>query len=190
MNMRRSQKKPEQDRSGLILLISIGLVGALVTGISYLLFHQPAVTREMQGRIVPPFYASVAAAQPLPATLEPNTFQEAKIHTAYATARQKPALLAQQPCYCGCSRLGHRSLLDCFRSDHAAKCSICIREANYARELDARGKCAVDIRNKIIRTDWKSWESFNAIMSFLARRIGFEFERTSGGLNGSSSNEL
>lgn len=158
MNMRRSQKKPEQDRSGLILLISIGLVGALVTGISYLLFHKPAVTREMQGRIVPPFYASVAAAQPLPTTLEPSRFPHPTIRDAYAIARKKPAVLAQQPCYCGCDRQGHRSLLDCFKNEHAAGCSICVREAKYASDLDARGKCAAEIRDGIVRGDWKSLE--------------------------------
>jgi uncharacterized membrane protein len=158
--MKRRQKKPEQDLLGLILMITFGVfVLAAFAGFSYLLFHRPALTHQVQKGPVPPFYASEAAAQPLPATLEPDKFREQKIQAAYATARHKPAILAQQPCYCGCARQGHRSLLDCFRSDHAAKCSICIREANYARELEARVKCAVDIRNSIIRTDWKSLES-------------------------------
>lgn len=157
--MKRKHKKPEQDWLGLILLIASGVVAvALVSVLFFYLPHQAALRREAQRAHVPPFFASEAAAQPLPATVEPTRFQEPRIQTAYETARKKPAILAQQPCYCGCDRQGHRSLLDCFISEHAAKCSICIREANYARELDARGKCAVDIRNDITRTDWKSLE--------------------------------
>jgi len=154
--MRRKRKKPEQDWLGLTLIIAFGV---FVVAIVAAIFYQAASKREARRAQVPPFYGSAVAAQPLPATLEPNAFQDQKIQAAYAMARQKPAILAQQPCYCGCDRHGHRSLLDCFKSEHAAKCSICIREANYIRELDARGKCAVDIRNSIIRTDWKSLES-------------------------------
>ena len=154
--MRHKRKKPEQDWLGLILIITFGV---FVVAIVAAIFYQAASTREARKAQVPPFYASLAAAQPLPATLEPSRFQEQKIQAGYAMAHQKPAILAQQPCYCGCDRQGHRSLLDCFKTEHAAKCSVCIREANYARELDARGKCAVDIRNSIIRTDWRSRES-------------------------------
>ncbi len=160
LNMKRSRKKPEKDWFGLILAITFGMVVAgFSAGFLYLLSRRPVPTHQTQRESVPPFYASVAQAQPLPATLEPNTFQEPQVQAAYTTARQKPAILAQQPCYCGCERQGHRSLLDCFKSEHAAKCSICVREANYAHELDARGKCAVEIRNSIVQTDRKSLES-------------------------------
>jgi hypothetical protein len=157
--MRQRRKKSEQDWPGLILMIIFGVAAVALVSVILYFSGRRAVTHEARGTTVPPFFASVAEAQPLPATLEPSTFQEPKIQSAYAMARQKPAILAQQPCYCGCSRLGHRSLLDCFRSEHAAKCSICIREANYARELDTKGRGAVDIRDSIIRTDWRSLES-------------------------------
>ena len=158
--MKRRRKRPEQDLLGLTLLIAFGVFAvALASVLFFYLPHQAALRHDARRLPGPPFFASAAAAQPLPAVLEPNAFQDPRIQSAYAMARQKPAILAQQPCYCGCDRQGHRSLLDCFKSEHAAKCSICIREANYARELDAKGKCAVDIRNSIIRTDWKSLES-------------------------------
>jgi hypothetical protein len=156
--MKRRRKKPEQDWLGLTLLIAFGVVVvALASVLFFYLPHQARLGHE--ARRVPPFFATAAAAEPLPAVLESRMFDEPRIQSAYAMARQKPAILAQQPCYCGCDRQGHRSLLDCFKSEHAAKCSICIREANYAREQDANGKCAVDIRNNIIRTDWKSLEN-------------------------------
>ena len=156
--MRRRRKKPEQDWAGLVMIVIFGVAAVALVSVILYSSHRVAVMSQARRAAIPPFFASVAEAQPLPTTLEPDKSQEPKNQSAYTMARQKPAILAQQPCYCGCSRLGHRSLLDCFRSEHATKCSICIREANYARELDARGKCAVDIRNKIMRTDWKSLE--------------------------------
>lgn len=158
--MRHKHKKPQQDRFGLALIIIFGVfVVASASFLVYLLLQRPASTRKATKVPAPPFYSSAAAAQPLPTTLEPSRFQEAKIQGAYAIARQKPAVLAQQPCYCGCEHQGHRSLLDCFRSEHAAACSTCVREANYAREMEGRGKCPAEIRDGIIRGDWKSWES-------------------------------
>ena len=155
--MRRRPKKLERDWLGLILIIGLGAVVAATVAVSfYRLSHRPDLTHEAQSRSVPPFYASAAEAQPLPATLEPNRFPGTRIKSAYAIARQKPAVLAQQPCYCGCDRQGHRSLLDCFANEHAASCSICIREAEYANGMDAHGKCAAEIRTGIIRGDWKS----------------------------------
>ncbi len=155
--MKRRQKKPPQDMPGLIMLVIFGLaVLGVASALLYMAARRPAIKHDAARQPVPPFFSSVAAAQPLPATLEPSRFQEPGVQNAYAFARKEPAILAQQPCYCGCQRQGHRSLLDCFQSDHAAKCSICIREAEYARELEAGDKCAAEIREGIIRGDWKS----------------------------------
>jgi uncharacterized protein with PCYCGC motif len=170
--MRGRRKKQEQDWAGLIMIIIFGVATLALVSVIFYSSHRVAVMDQARRAAVPPFFASVAEAQPLPITLEPDQSQEPKIQSAYAMARQKPAILAQQPCYCSCNRLGHRRLLDCLRSEHAAKCSICIRESNYARELDAGGKCAVDIRNKIIRTDWKSLGEANAVMDFFVVRTG------------------
>lgn len=157
--MKRKHKKPQQDLAGLVMLIAFGVVAVIFVCVLFYFvpkrpFSKPGVT---SGRI-PPFLSSVAAAQPLPATLEPSRFQAPKVQRAYLMARAKPAILAQQPCYCDCSSQGHRSLLDCFRTEHGAACSICVHEANYAAKLDAQGKCAAEIRDGIIRGDWKSLE--------------------------------
>ncbi len=69
---------------------------------------------------VPPFYPSADAARSLPATLSPAVFSDPLIARVYRIAEQIPEVLAQQPCYCHCQRLGHRSLLDCHVTDHAA----------------------------------------------------------------------
>ncbi|MEW5976310.1 MAG: PCYCGC motif-containing (lipo)protein [Acidobacteriota bacterium] len=68
---------------------------------------------------VPPFHSSPEAAGTLPRTL-PAGFRDPNSAHAYRIAGQIPSILAQQPCYCWCDQYGHRSLLDCFVSDHAA----------------------------------------------------------------------
>ncbi len=69
---------------------------------------------------IPPFHPSAAAAQPLPRTLPSTEFAIPIVARAYEIAARIPKVLAQQPCYCWCDRYGHRSLLDCFASDHGA----------------------------------------------------------------------
>ncbi len=69
----------------------------------------------------PPYHRSAAAARPLPRTLPPDYFRRSPlVARAYQIAGEIPTVIAQQPCYCRCDRLGHRSLLDCYASDHGA----------------------------------------------------------------------
>ncbi len=69
----------------------------------------------------PPYNRSAAAARPLPRTLPPEYFRRSPlVARAYQIAGEIPTVIAQQPCYCRCDRLGHRSLLDCYASDHGA----------------------------------------------------------------------
>jgi hypothetical protein len=70
---------------------------------------------------VPPFFATEEAAWPLPVTLSPEIFRNALGFETYRIAKNIPGVLAQQPCYCNCDAgFGHRSLLDCYRDNHAA----------------------------------------------------------------------
>jgi Protein of unknown function with PCYCGC motif len=82
-------------------------------------------------------------------TLDPARFQgDAK--QAYEIARRNPALLAQLHCYCGCdNELGHRNLLDCFRTDHGSHCEICTGEAIEAERLAQRGMPVEQIRDAL-----------------------------------------
>ncbi len=69
----------------------------------------------------PPYNRSAAAARPLPRTLPPEYFRRSPlVARAYQIAGEIPTVIAQQPCYCRCDRIGHRSLLDCYASDHGA----------------------------------------------------------------------
>lgn len=69
----------------------------------------------------PPYHRSAAAARPLPRTLPPGYFRRSPlVARAYQIAGEIPTVIAQQPCYCRCEKFGHRSLLDCYASDHGA----------------------------------------------------------------------
>jgi hypothetical protein len=133
---------------------------ALFSGIGYMALHTTSKP-EIDAAEVPVFYERAADARPFPATLEPTTFKRADLREAYQTAKEIPGVLVQQPCYCYCQRKGHRSLLDCFKTDHAASCSICIREALLAAQMHRRQKSAEEIRRAITQGPWAGEGSSN-----------------------------
>lgn len=138
----------------LTLTSAVFLLGTLATH-SFLWVPVAAVAQNAQQR-VPPFYQSAEAAKPFPATLPPETFDQPAVARAYRAAREIPGVLAQQPCYCWCNRMGHRSLLDCFASRHAEGCLICTNEALLAERMTRARKTPAEIRDAIIRGDWRS----------------------------------
>ena len=84
-----------------------------------------------------------------PITLDPKAFAGAAA-AAYRIARKRPGLLSKLHCYCGCDRvLGHRNLLDCYRSPHAASCEICMGEAEDADEMAREGSVVEQIREAL-----------------------------------------
>lgn len=108
-------------------------------------------------RPVPPYFKSAKAAQPLPRVLPASRFAgRPVVMRSYEIAAKIPAVLAQEPCYCGCDHhFGHRSLLDCHASDHTAGCAVCVKETFLTYELHQQGKTPAQIRAAIIRGDWK-----------------------------------
>ncbi len=75
---------------------------------------------------------------------------------AYELATKIPVVLAQLPCYCYCERIGHSSLHTCFESNHGAHCGICMKEVYYAYEQTKLKKTPTQIRNGIIKGEWKA----------------------------------
>lgn len=70
---------------------------------------------------IPAHFLNVADARPLPAVLDPKQFSDPSVVKAYRYAKEIPEIFSQQPCYCHCDKgNGHRSLLDCFATDHGA----------------------------------------------------------------------
>jgi len=106
-------------------LLSLPLVGVfLLVGPTQPGTRAPLRTvgaqRPLSSAAVPPFHKSAETARPLPPTLSPVLFKEEAAAKAYQVAQKIPEVLAQQPCYCHCARLGHGSLLDCYMTNHAA----------------------------------------------------------------------
>ena len=74
---------------------------------------------------------------------------------AYELAAKIPNVIYQQPCYCYCDRMGHKSLHSCFEDTHGAECSTCMKELYYSYQMTKQHKTAEQIRKGIIRGDWK-----------------------------------
>jgi hypothetical protein len=74
---------------------------------------------------------------------------------AYELASRIPAVLHQQPCYCYCDRMGHNSLHSCFEGTHGARCATCVKEVYYSYQQHKAGKTAAQIRDGIIKGEWK-----------------------------------
>ena len=104
-----------------------------------------------------PAYHAQAPKGGLPETLKPENFPDPLVKNAYAIAARIKKTLYQQPCYCHCDRSkGHTSLLDCFASEHGSGCGTCIYEDFYAYEQLHKDKTAAQIREGIIKGEWKS----------------------------------
>ena len=74
---------------------------------------------------------------------------------AYDLAAEIPTVLHQQPCYCYCDRMGHNSLHSCFESTHGARCATCLKEVYYSYQQHKKGRTAAQIRQGIIKGEWK-----------------------------------
>lgn len=83
-----------------------------------------------------------------------------QVQAAYEYALEKPELLRQIPCYCGCSRIGHKNVEDCFVKefkdngkivfdDHGANCGICYFTALDSKALFEQGKSPQEVKNFI-----------------------------------------
>jgi hypothetical protein len=73
-----------------------------------------------------------------------------QVAAIYAAAREIPEVLDGLYCHCDCSlHAGHRSLLTCFETDHAAACDICLEEGRIAAEMTAQGHSLEEIRARI-----------------------------------------
>lgn len=83
--------------------------------------------------------------------LEPAAFTGARIRQAYTIARAIPQALNHLYCWCQCQEtLGMRSLLECYESEHATQCEICLGEAELAWRLTQQGTTTPD------RSRWRS----------------------------------
>ena len=97
---------------------------------------------------VPVFHENVDTLT-LPAVKDPSTVAP-EARAAYTIVQNKPKLIAQLPCFCYCERWGHGSLHDCFVTEHAVTCDVCMNEAIQADQLDRQGVPIAEIRETIV----------------------------------------
>ena len=127
---------------------------AIVVGLALLSFAQ--------GDGVPAFHqAPPAKTAKLPPIMAEDqlwgaNFQYAYQKRAYQLAAKIPNVLYQLPCYCYCDRMGHQSLRSCYESTHGSQCSHCMKELYYAYFQTKAGKKPSQIREGIIRGEWRS----------------------------------
>lgn len=73
-----------------------------------------------------------------------------RVAETYRLVAAVPEIIDGVFCYCYCSEhSGHRSLLDCFESDHAARCDVCLSEATIAYTMSHDGQPLSEIRREI-----------------------------------------
>ena len=130
--------RPPSRRSW-FLLAGAMVVAAAVAGVVLL---TPAHPRDGHAPHIVPTGRSDASH-----VLDPVGFSDPRQQQAYAAARAIPAVLNQLYCWCHCHEstiFHHRSLLECFESDHASQCGICMGEATLAYDMVKRG--VTDVR--------------------------------------------
>ena len=152
--MKRAKQKVRAANWKFLVVIAVAVV--VLNGIVFLLvLHHPTTLAQVES--IPHYFATAEKTKPLPQTLDPKKFSNRDVAAAYQSAKEIPEIMAQQPCYCHCDRnRGHRSLLDCFGTQHASDCDICVKEALFAQQQHNKGKSAEQIRTEIIHGDWKT----------------------------------
>jgi len=96
-----------------------------------------------------------------------------KILTAYGVANENPELLEGIPCYCPCELYGHGGLIDCYRSQHAAMCSVCLDEAVAAGQLLDQQGADVAVVQQQVKSRWRNGVASNILRDLpMARTPG------------------
>jgi hypothetical protein len=113
-------------------LIVLGTALVLVVTAVAISFSRPSPVSGKAPVIVPTGRSDASA------VLDPASFSDDQQRHAYMAAREIPAVLNQLYCWCHCREsmiFHHRSLLECFESDHGSQCSTCMGEAMLAYKM-------------------------------------------------------
>ena len=110
-------------------------------------------SRESAADSVQPAAPSVVAAQDAGATnkvLDARGFRDARVRDAYTAAKKYALVLESIYCYCKCKEnIGHRALVECFETEHASHCDVCMNEAIIAARMTEQGKNPKEIQKAI-----------------------------------------
>ena len=148
---------------GILKFVGVAILLALAAGLTFIPEpvasgspQSPDAPQAVDENSVPAYHAKPPEGE-LPETMNPELFSDPVVRNAYAVAAKIKKTLYQQPCYCHCDRSkGHTSLLDCFASQHGSGCGTCLYEDLYSYEQTRKGKTAAQIREGIIKGEWKT----------------------------------
>jgi hypothetical protein len=109
--------------------------------------HAPAVPQAAPS--TPTTQAQTDAAK-VNNVLDPMGFSDPRVRAAYEAAKQYAHVLEQLYCYCHCKEnIGHRALVECYETDHASNCDVCMNEAMIAAKMTKDGKTPQEIQKAI-----------------------------------------
>ena len=135
-----SKRPAKPGRFSASTLVILGASVVMILSAVVLILRRPAASGNAPA-IVPTGRSDASA------VLNPMSFHDMAQQHAYTVAHKAPEVLNQLFCWCHCREstiFHHRSLLECFESDHASQCSICMGEAALAYSMVQRG--VTDIR--------------------------------------------
>ena len=138
--MTRTPARRRRLSAGALIIAGVALV-SVATAVM-ISFNRRSPVSVNKAPVIAPTGRSDASA-----VLDPASFSDDQQRHAYTAAREIPAVLNQLYCWCHCREstiFHHRSLLECFESDHASQCSICMGEATLAYDMVKRG--VTDVR--------------------------------------------
>lgn len=79
-------------------------------------------------------------------------YSDALTYKTYLFAKESPEILARIKCYCGCDmHSNHKSLKECFDSDHASYCDVCKGENIKVQNYLAKNKSIEEIMTLIVK---------------------------------------
>lgn len=98
----------------------------------------------------PPTTRATADAAGVNKVLDPAGFSDPRVRAAYAAAKEYAHVLEEIYCYCHCKKnIGHRALIECYESDHASNCDVCMNEAVIAARMTKDGRTPQEIQKAI-----------------------------------------
>jgi hypothetical protein len=109
---------------------------------------------------------------PLPPTLAAENFAFSRsAYVAYTVAGEIETILYQQPCQCLCGKYsGHKSLLDCFTSEHGVYCGVCQQEVIFCFEQNKLKRSAPQIRRGIAKSAFHKIDLAEYADKFVSRQ--------------------
>jgi len=140
-------KKKKQSKSNKLPIIAAAVIALMVVGYIVTQSSSRPSGAVYSGSTVPTT-AGLIETKPL---MAPNRFKGA-VSEVYRWAAEIPEVFDSLYCYCRCKenpRFKHKTLLTCYTDTHAAKCGICLKEGQMARELTDRGMSPKEIRNEV-----------------------------------------